>query len=39
MRICEQASRILVLVRHGQYNLEGKQDTERYKTGYMIQDT
>lgn len=27
-----KASRILVLVRHGQYNLEGKQDTERYLT-------
>jgi len=27
-----KASRILVLVRHGQYNLEGTQDSERYLT-------
>lgn len=27
---CVQASRILVLVRHGQYNLEGTQDSERW---------
>ena len=25
-----KASRILVLVRHGQYNLDGTQDSERY---------
>jgi len=27
-----KASRILVLVRHGQYNLDGKEDSERYLT-------
>ena len=28
-----KASRILVLVRHGQYNLDGTQDSERYLLG------
>ena len=28
-----KASRILVLVRHGQYNLDGTQDSERYLVG------